>query len=79
MVVHQLGGYLDRHCMHHPCQSAYRQNHSVETSLIKVHNNIMLSVDWQESVVLLMLDMSAAFDTVDHVILLCRIGLEGVE
>ena len=49
------------------------QNHSVETALIKKHNNIMVSLDLQEIVILVMLDMSAAFDTVYRVILLSRL------
>ena len=61
------------HSLHHPFQSAYRANHSVETALVKVHNNIMVSLDRSEGVILVLLDLSAAFDTVDHPILLSRL------
>ena len=51
-------------------QSAYRQFHSTETALLKVQSDILSNVDNQEVVLLVMLDLSAAFDTTDHRILL---------
>ena len=55
-------------------QSAYREFHSTETAVIRVHNYITIAVDNLESVILLPLDLSAAFDTVDHDILLSRLS-----
>jgi len=43
-----------------------RTNHSTETALIRVYNEIALSIDSRKSVVLVLLERSAAFDTVDH-------------
>jgi hypothetical protein len=51
-------------------QSAYRKNHSTETALLKVQNDILLSTDRQEVTLLVLIDLSAAFDTIDHAILL---------
>ena len=62
-------------------QSAYKPFHSTETLLTKIHNDIMLSMGNQEVTMLVMLDLSAAFDTIDHSTLLRRLrnrhGIEG--
>ena len=53
-------------------QSAYKQFHGTETALVKVFNDIILDVDRNRTVILLLLDLSAAFDAVDHTILIER-------
>ena len=55
-----------------PFQSAYRAHHSAETALIKVLDDILKCVDSKKTVALFMLDISAAFDTFHHNILLGR-------
>ena len=55
-----------------PMQSAYRPGHSTETALFHVHNNILRAVDEQKAVALVLLDLSAAFDTIDQNIMLSR-------
>ena len=50
-------------------QYAYRTGYSTETALIHVKNDIMMSTDQSKAVVLVLLDLSAAFDTVDHYVL----------
>ena len=73
VVNTQLTDHLNHHNLHHPLQSAYRTQHSVETALLKVQNDIFSSVDQRKSVALILLDLSAAFDTVDHQFLLQRV------
>ena len=61
-------------------QSAYRPAHSCETALVRIQNDILVSLDNRKSVILVLLDLSAAFDTVDHPLLLdqlYRIGIRG--
>ena len=53
-----------------PLQSAYRKFHSTETALLKLTNDIMDTIDSGKVTILAALDMSAAFDTLDHTTLL---------
>ena len=55
-------------------QSAYKVYHSSETALIWVHNDILQSLGNKQSLILGFLVLSAAFDTVNHDILLCRLA-----
>ena len=54
-------------------QSAYRKGHSMETALLRVLNDILSNMNKQHVSILVLLDFSAAFDTVDHAILLHRL------
>ncbi len=54
-------------------QSAYKAGHSVETALLRVQNDMLVSLDKGQSVILILLDLSTAFDTIDHAILLHRL------
>ncbi len=62
--------YMVENDLNDPMQSAYLKYRSTETALVKVHNDIMEAIDGGSSVILVLLDLSAAFDTVDHEILL---------
>ena len=65
-VVKQLFDHCDENAPLPSNQSAYRKNHATETALLKVQNDILLSMDKQEVVLLVLLDLSSAFDTIDH-------------
>ena len=54
-------------------QSAYRKSNSTETALVKIVNDILLDLNRQLVSLLVLLDLSAAFGTVDHTILLRRL------
>ena len=73
VVADQLCEFLSQNGMFAKFQSAYRVAHSRETAILKVHNDIMNALDCKKDVVLVMLDLSAAFDTLDHSILLHRL------
>ena len=70
----QLVDYIDNNGLCEVFQSAYRVHHSTETALLRVYNDIAMSIDNQKSVVLVLLDLSAAFHTVDHFLLLARLS-----
>ena len=56
-------------------QSVYRKHHSTETALLCVTNDIKLAMDSKKGTILVMIDLSSAFDTLDHSILLSRLEL----
>ena len=62
-----------------PNQSSYRKNHSTKTALLKVTNDILLNMNKQHVTLLVLLDLSAAFDTVDHNILMSSLSMLGLE
>ena len=70
----QLVDYIDKNGLCEVFQFAYRAHHSAETALLRVYNDIAMSIDNQKSVVLVLLDLSAASDTVDHSLLLARLS-----
>ena len=72
-VANQLITYINKNNLNATFQSAYKQYHSAETPLIHVHNDILTAIDNRRTVILLLLDLSAAFDTVYHNILLSRL------
>ena len=65
-VAERLISHLQNKNLQEPLQSAYRKQCSTETALLKVQDDILKNLDKQKGVVLLLLDLSAAFDTVDH-------------
>jgi hypothetical protein len=80
-VLAQLSDHMEHHNLYCPVQSAYRPKHSTETALLKITNDVLVALDSGKCVILTLLDLSAAFDTIDHNILISqlrkRIGVEG--
>ena len=73
-VAVQLSAYISTHRLDEWFQSAYKLHHSTETALVRVQNDILCATDSNHSVILLLLDLYAAFDTVDHSIRLSRLS-----
>jgi len=80
IVANQIKVHLADNDLMPSVQSAYRQGHSTETAVLKVISDT-IDADTQKVTLLGLLDMSAAFDTVDHRILLERLevsfGIKG--
>ena len=72
-ILYHLVSYIDNNQLMEVNQWAYRANHCIETTLIKVKSDILKVIDQQGVVCLLLLDLSAAFDTIDYEILIKRL------
>ena len=72
-VFDQMHNHMMRFDLYPTLQSAYRQGHSTETALLRLHNDILLNMDKKHVTLVVFLDLSAAFDTVDHEILISRL------
>ena len=73
VVSVQTRNYLTRNGLLAKLQSAYRLFHSTETAMLRVVNDILRAIDSRREVILVLLDLSSAFDTIDHTILLDRL------
>jgi len=66
LVAQQLIDYLRGAGLLPDLQSAYRAFHSTETAVLKVMSDILWTIDNSNLSLLALLDLSSAFDTVDH-------------
>ena len=66
IVAKRLNAHIEEHLLSNHVQSAYKLFHSTETALLKIHNDIICNMDNGKVTSLILLDLSAAFDTIDH-------------
>jgi exonuclease III len=76
VVLTRYNNHIVNEELHDPFQSAYRANHSTELALLRIQNDLLMAIDAKRCVVLVLLDLSAAFDTVNHNTLLNRMSNE---
>ena len=74
VVAFQLKSHLDANGLVNNFQSAYKEGHSTETALLKIKDDIHLSLSEGKPSALVLLDLSAAFNTIDHSLLLNRLS-----
>ena len=73
LVLSQVSSYLNIHNLYNTCQLAYRPGHSTETALLKVVNDLFLSLNKGNISVQALLDFFSSFDTIEHSILVHRL------
>ena len=81
VVCDQITKHLEVNDLFDPLQSAYRKSHSTETAILKIKADADRMLDEANGVCLVLLDLSAAFDTLDHGIMEKRLesaGLSGI-
>ena len=79
-VVHnQLYGYLNQNRLLSQCQSGFRKLHSCETALHSVTEDWIDSIDKKQQTGVIFCDLSRAFDTLNHDILLDKLKAYGVD
>ena len=79
VVAKQLVDHIHRHDLANSYQLAYKPGHSTEMALLSIKNDIHLSLSWGEATALVLLDLLAAFDTIDRSTLLgCLVDWFGV-
>ena len=80
-AINQLVQHADHHDLSPHYKAAYKKNHSCETSLLRLTNDALGDMEKQQSTIVVVTDLSAAFDMVNHDILLSvldkRFGLKG--
>ena len=74
VVASQLHNHLSTNGLLEPYQSAYCAGCSTETALLRVHNDVIVALSKGRAVLLVLLDLSAAFDTVDHDLLIAELA-----
>ena len=77
-MLDQLLPFLEENKIIPKNQSAYHQFHSTETALCKIHNDLVTNACSGKASLLVLLDLSAAFDTVDHDVLLADLFSCGI-
>ena len=66
IVANQVKEHMSTFNLDNPYQSAYKKDHSTESTLLSVQNDILLSMDMGKVTALVLLDLSGAFDTISH-------------
>lgn len=82
VVLNQLQSHLSYNSIYEKFQSGFKSCHSTESALLRVLNDVMLTTDSGQFTALVLLDLSSAFDLVNHNVLISRletcVGLRGI-
>jgi len=78
VVSKRLKKFCEIHHIFDSSQHAYRRGHSCEAALLTVHEAAVTAIDRGEVMLLVLLDLTAAFDVIDHKLLLVRLEYLGI-
>jgi len=78
-ILNQLSPHLNKNKCFSNFQSAYRQYHSTETALCRIYNDLLINTQNSSVSLLILLDLSAAFDTIDFDLLIKDLKDSGIE
>ena len=76
LVLSQVSSYINSHYPYNTCQSGYRPGHSSEIALLKVVNDLFLSLNKSNLSVNVLVNFSSAYDSIHHSILVHRIHID---
>ncbi len=69
----QLTQHIDDNGLFPSLQSGYRKNHSCETAIVRIYSDLLMAIDKQSHAILVLIDLSAAFDTINHTLLITKL------
>ena len=73
IIIARIKCHHIRNNLHEPTQSAYKKNHSTETALLKISNDVIQNLDVKHCTIQTSLDLSVVFDTVNHKVFLHKL------
>jgi len=79
VIYAQLYDYFSRNRIFFPSQYGFRKNHSTELAVLEIINKVLIKMDKGEVPINIFLDLSKAFDTLDHKILLEKLNYYGIK
>ena len=79
VIFNQMTQYLSKNHLLHPNHHAYRAEHNTTTALVQMFDGWAQAVEGEQLVGACMLDMSAAFDLVDHDLLIQKLAIYGFD
>ena len=66
IVKRRLDTHMDKYALHEPSEFGYKQLHNTETMMIGLFDEVLQGFDENKATIIIFLDLSAAFDTIDH-------------
>ena len=79
VIFKQIVNYIEENCLLHPCHHGSRDGHSTSTALLEMYDNWVEGLEKGKMTGVMMIDLSAAFDLVDHPLLLQKLELLGFD